>query len=416
MRNLLKHTYLCNSMKITNFVSAMFDCLVMRNGRVQLTAGLAQYFGVKDEQVFLLGSGRMGLFLFLKSMRFKDADEIILPGYTCVVVPNAAKYLGINVIYVDISEDTLNVDTNFLLGEITPNTRLIVLPHNFGIVYEEISLIKKRYPQVIIVEDAAHTFGSIDQHGIKAGILGDASFFSFEYSKPITTGIGGALIVNNDTLLPKVQAEYKSVQDSYPIWQRIQIMCSLSAHLLTSGRYASSIKGVIFRVLRYLRLQYQTSEMEVMGGRPKDYPVKLTNCFAQIAHAQLKVIDEVNAKKVLIAELYHKMLNDIPKTRGYFREGQILVRYPILFSGDVSPQVIQRIRERVRSEVGLTLGEWFNDVVHPKGSFRYGYVEGQCKVGESVAKRIINFPVNINSPLTENDLGKIRGILLFELR
>lgn len=415
MRRFLKHTYTCNSIKIGNFVSALLACLVVRNGREKLAASLSQYFGISDEQVFLLGAGRMGLYLFIKSMRLKDDEDIILPGYTCVVVPNVAKYLGIKVTYVDISEDTLNVDTNLLFEKITTKTRLIVLPHNFGLVYEDIAHIKEHYPQIIVIEDAAHTFGSASQNGVKAGLLGDASFFSFEFSKPITTGIGGALIVNNMTLLPLIQAEYRNVQAAYPIYIRIQIMCSLFAHLVTSGRYAASIKGAIFRLLKYLHLQYRTSEMEIMGGLPKDYPVKLTNCFAHIANVQLKVIDEVNTQKKEIVRQYQKILSGIPQTKDYFREDQILVRYPMLFSIEVSPKVIQRIRVRVRDEVGLTLGDWFNDVVHPKGSFRYGYVEGHCLVGETVANRIINFPVNINSPLTENDLENIRKILLSEL-
>jgi hypothetical protein len=59
---------------------------------------------------------------------------------------------------------------------------------------------------------------------------------------------------------------------------------------------------------------------------------------------------------------------------------------------------------------GIYPGEWFNDVVHPKGSFRYGYQEGSCIVGESVSNRIINFPVTVQNQLNNKDLERIREI------
>ena len=61
------------------------------------------------------------------------------------------------------------------------------------------------------------------------------------------------------------------------------------------------------------------------------------------------------------------------------------------------------------------MGEWFNDVIHPKGSFCYNYTLGTCKVGESVSQRIINFPVNIHSYFNNKDLEKINTIFNEEL-
>ena len=380
----------------------------------QFTQGLATYFRVGEDQIFLFGSGRMGLYLFLKSVGFKEGDELLLPGYTCVAVPNVPKYLGINIRYVDISKSTLNIDTTLLLDSINENTRAIVIPHNFGIVDEDMDVIRRLHPDILMIEDAAHTFGSVDQRGAKAGLLGDASFFSFEYSKPITTGMGGLLIVNNLTLVPRVQREYDKIM-SYPLAYITQMMVSLAAHLLTSLPHFVFLKGVLLRMLRKANLVYETRGAEIMGEMPKHYPARLADCLACIGSMELRDIEHTNGIKKEIAAGYHNAFAGIPSISDFYRSDRIYVRYPLLISDEVSIGTIGRIRERVAREVGLILGEWFNDVVHPKGSFRYMYTEGECKVGENVANRIINLPVNIHSPILKEELFQIRQILLDEL-
>jgi len=71
------------------------------------------------------------------------------------------------------------------------------------------------------------------------------------------------------------------------------------------------------------------------------------------------------------------------------------VRYPILFKENISLDTINAIKKEGIS-TGLNFGVWFNDVVHPSGSFRYCYTKGDCPEGEYVASRIINLPINTN--------------------
>ena len=58
------------------------------------------------------GSGRMALFSILKAINIKKNDEIILPAFTCAVVPNSIIYSGAKPIYVDIRSDNFNINTN----------------------------------------------------------------------------------------------------------------------------------------------------------------------------------------------------------------------------------------------------------------------------------------------------------------
>src|SRR5690606_26001509 len=81
-------------------------------------------------------------------------------------------------------------------------------------------------------------------------------------------------------------------------------------------------------------------------------------------------------------------------------DDSIFVRFPIVFRANVSDQTISNIKEEALRS-GFNFGQWFNDVVHPKGSLRYCYEENACPNGEFVSRNIINLPVNINRVITE---------------
>ncbi len=57
-----------------------------------------------NENIYFYWKGRIALYALLKTMKIKKGDEVILPGYTCVVVPNAIKYLGAKPIYIDVEK------------------------------------------------------------------------------------------------------------------------------------------------------------------------------------------------------------------------------------------------------------------------------------------------------------------------
>ncbi|NMB92373.1 MAG: aminotransferase class I/II-fold pyridoxal phosphate-dependent enzyme [Parcubacteria group bacterium] len=77
--------------------------------------------------------GRVALYAILKSLEIKPGDEIILPGFTCVVVPNAILYCGVKPIYVDIDENTFNINPNLIEEKINSKTKAIIVQHTFGI-------------------------------------------------------------------------------------------------------------------------------------------------------------------------------------------------------------------------------------------------------------------------------------------
>lgn len=414
---MIKSSFTCNSLNIKHILNFLYKALFsMKTEKMSKSFinEISKYFGISKDSIFLFGSARMGLYTLLKSLNLKEKDEVILPGYTCVVVSNAIKYLNVKAKYVDIDEKTLNIDTTKLIEAITEETKVIVICHNFGIVYEDIKLIKENYPNIIIIEDAAHTFGSIYSNKKKVGLLGDASFFSFEYSKPITTGMGGLLIINNAKLIPNVDSLYKDIT-FYPKLYNFKIFMTLFFHLLTSYEFTCFLKGLFMRLLKVTKLLFQSSESEIQGEFPKFYPVKLSKLLSYIGYLQLKDINQINNTKKNITKKYYNAFESNQMIKNYYNQNYNYVRYPIVFDKTISIEVINRIKKRIQKETGLSIGEWFNDVIHPKGSFRHCYIDGTCRVGEGISKRIINLPVNVHLNLDDKIIEKIKNIFSYEL-
>ncbi|WP_312929605.1 dTDP-4-amino-4,6-dideoxygalactose transaminase [Agrobacterium cavarae] len=131
----------------------------------------------------------------------EPGDEIIMPSYTFVSTANAFVLRGGVPVFVDIREDTLNLDERLIEEAITPRTRAIVPVHYAGVACEmdTIMEIARRYG-LKVVEDAAQGIMA-SYKGRQLGSIGDIGAYSFHETKNIISGEGGALLVNNPELV-----------------------------------------------------------------------------------------------------------------------------------------------------------------------------------------------------------------------
>lgn len=132
-------------------------------------------------------------------------DEIIMPSYTFVSTANAFVLRGGVPIFVDIREDTLNIDEKLIESAITSRTRAIIPVHYAGVACEMdvIMDIAKRY-DLKVVEDAAQGVMA-SYKGRSLGSIGDLGAYSFHETKNIISGEGGALLVNNDVFSTRAE-------------------------------------------------------------------------------------------------------------------------------------------------------------------------------------------------------------------
>jgi dTDP-4-amino-4,6-dideoxygalactose transaminase len=130
----------------------------------------------------------------------QSAADPFLPSYTFVSTANAFVLRGAVPVFVDIREDTLNLDERLIEAAITPRTRVIAPVHYAGVCcdMDPIIAIARRY-NVRIVEDAAQAIMA-GYKGRAPGALGDLGTLSFHETKNIMSGEGGCLLVNDPEL------------------------------------------------------------------------------------------------------------------------------------------------------------------------------------------------------------------------
>jgi len=135
----------------------------------------------------------------------KSGDEIIMPSYTFVSTANAFVLRGAVPVFVDIREDTLNIDERLIEAAITPRTRAIVPVHYAGVSCEMDAIVAiARRHDLRIVEDAAQAIMS-GYKGRAPGAIGDLGSFSFHETKNIMSGEGGSLLVNDPGLVLRAE-------------------------------------------------------------------------------------------------------------------------------------------------------------------------------------------------------------------
>ncbi|MDR2308808.1 MAG: dTDP-4-amino-4,6-dideoxygalactose transaminase [Paucimonas sp.] len=130
-------------------------------------------------------------------LELEPGDEVIMPSYTFVSTANAFVLRGAVPVFVDIREDTLNLDERLIEAAITPRTKAIAVVHYAGVACEMDSIMAiARKHGLHVIEDAAQGVMS-SYKGRALGSIGDLGAFSFHETKNVISGEGGALLVND---------------------------------------------------------------------------------------------------------------------------------------------------------------------------------------------------------------------------
>ena len=168
----------------------------------QAVTQLAQIIG--HDRILLTTSGTHALELAYQSLDISPGDEVVCPSFTFVTVANAVVKRGGKPVFCDVEPTTLNLDPNDLARCLCDRTRAVVPVHYGGVPcdMERLKHVLERR-SISIIEDAAHAIGSRYQ-GQAAGTIGDFGVLSFHHTKNISCGVGGALIVNDESRLPRV--------------------------------------------------------------------------------------------------------------------------------------------------------------------------------------------------------------------
>jgi perosamine synthetase len=263
-----------------------------------------------------VNSGTSALQIALEVLEIRPGDEIIVPDFCMASPALAVLYVGATLVPVDVDQ-TFNINPSLIEAKITHRTRAIIVVHTYGhpAKMDEIIRISQKH-NLRIIEDVAEAMGamSFDQ---QAGTFGDIACYSLYANKTITTGEGGMLTFDDDSL------------------------CKL----------ASKKKALFFG----------DTEEDRYVHKSIGYSYRLTNIQAAFGLAQLEHLEEAIERKIILADEYSKVLKlvkqiSLPPRESWARH--VYWVYSILVNGPFSRSGLQQFL----SDCGIETRRFFHPI------------------------------------------------------
>ncbi len=339
--NLQKHYQLYKD-EIDQAIHAVLDKsnYIMGNEVTELEASLQSFTGA--EHAITCSSGTDALLLAMMALDIKPGDEVITTPFTFIATAETIAFLGAIPVFVDIDEETYNIDPSKIEAAITDRTKAIIPVSLYGqpADMDAIQAVADKHSLKVII-DGAQSFGSTYK-GKTDSNLGDISTTSFFPAKPLGCfGDGGAVFTNNEELAIKMK--------------------SLRLHG-QSKRYHHKYIG--------------------MGGR-------LDTIQAAVLNVKLKYYDKDLKLRQDVARKYDALLSDKYDT-------------PFIQNETTSAYAQYSIRVQNRDEVqarlkekGIPTAVHYPMPLHLQEAFDYlGYKKGDFRVSEKVSSEIMSLPMN----------------------
>ena len=160
-----------------------------------------QFLGDDSLQAIAVNSATAGLHLALEALGIGPGDEVITTTHTFTATAEVVRYMGADVVLVDIDPATLNIDPKAIEAAITPRTKAIMPVHYAGLSVDMDAVMAiARKHGLKVVEDAAHALPTTFKQQTIGTLQSDVTVFSFYANKTITTGEGGMLVTRDEAI------------------------------------------------------------------------------------------------------------------------------------------------------------------------------------------------------------------------
>lgn len=344
---------------------------VLRSGRLSLGPKLqefeeafADYVGTRH--AVGVSSGTAGLHLCMRALGVGEGDEVVTTPFSFIASANCIVYEGARPVFVDIDEETLNLDPDRVEEAVGERTRALLPVHIFGEPCDMPALmdIARRW-EVPVVEDAAEAVGATIGDR-KVGTFGIASVFAFYPNKQMTTGEGGMICTDDD---------------------RVAELC------------------------RSLRNQGRDDKGDWLRHERVGFNYRLDEMSAAVGVEQLKRIDFLLEDRERVAGFYDERLADVeglvlPARTSHYRSWFV---YVVRLPSDVDrARVIRELDDRDIQTKG------YLPAIHLQPAYRsFGYEPGMFPVCERVASSTLALPFYTGMTAEEVDTvcEALRGVL-----
>ncbi|MEX1192559.1 MAG: DegT/DnrJ/EryC1/StrS family aminotransferase [Brumimicrobium sp.] len=374
---------------------------------------ISDYLGVKSYQIDLYWKGRVALYALLKSFGIKDGDEIIIPAFTCVVVPNAIIYLNAKPIYVDVNEENLNTSLEQVKVKISDKTKCIIIQNTFGLSSEVEEIVTyARGKEILTIEDCTHGFGGTynDQPN---GTYCDAAFYSTQWNKPFSTGVGGFSLLNNleyRESLNKINEQLKtpSKKDRYMLASLIQA----KKYLLHDSTYWTALR--IYRNLSKSGLVVGSSRGEELQSAkmPKDYFLGSTRIQNKVGISELNRLNRILNRR----KSNGLVLNEFLKNKGKWHYNKDDLNNHSFLKSPIFVKDKDAFRKKAE-KAKVRLGDWFVSSIHPVlQEFELWFIKPEdYPIANKLSQSILNLPTEDESlkkliNFLENNIDDLRNL------
>ncbi len=283
-------------------------------------------------------------------------DEVIVPTFTFVSTANAFALRGATPVFVDVEEQTLNIDVAAAERAITSRTKAIVVMHYGGVAcdMDEVMRLAGRH-RLLVIEDAAHALPAA-YRGRPLGSFGHLATFSFHETKNIQCGEGGALVVNDPSLVKRAEI----VQEK-------------------GTNRASFFRG---ETARYTWVELGASHL-------------LSEVSAAFLWAQIEEAEATTAERRRIWSLYHRAFADLERAGFVRRPG---VPEGAEHSGHLYYLLLGGERERnalidTLGRTGVRAVFHYVPLGSSEGGRRFGREPEPATVAESLSRRLVRLPL-----------------------
>jgi len=308
----------------------------------------AEYIGRK--RAITVNSGTSGLFLCMLALGIKPGDEVITTPFTFIASATPIMMAGAKPVFVDIEQENLNINPTQIESAITGNTRAILPVEIFGnpAGFDKVCEIAKKY-NLCVIEDSCEALGSI-LNGKKAGTFGEMSVFGFYPNKQITTGEGGMILTDDDSLADICVSLRNQGRDKQGGW------------------------------LSHERLGYNFRLSDI-------------NCALGIA--QLARVEQIKAKRKQVAKWYQEILSDNEKLIVPAEPAGCDISwfvFVVRLIKDFSLEQRNRILEKMTNK-GIQVSNYFPPVhLMPFMIEKFGYKKGDFPIAEKASESTIALP------------------------
>lgn len=300
----------------------------------------------------------------------QPGDEVIMPSYTFVSTANAFVLRGAVPVFVDIRPDTLNIDETLIEQSITTKTKAIVPVHYAGVACEMDTILEiaKRY-NLLVIEDAAQSIRAFYKNK-PLGSIGDMGTLSFHETKNITSGEGGALLINNERFLDRAE--------------------------IIREKGTNRSKFSRGQVDKYTWVDIGSSYL----------PGEIIAAFLL---AQLEEVDSITEKRLHIWNLYHELLKPLEE-KGILRRPVVPTHckhnahmYYILLNSEENRDSLMN---HFKNNDIISVFHYVPLHSSPAGK-KYGRISGNMEVTDRVSSCLLRLP--LFREMEENDVEKVVG-------